>query len=271
MTAAASPLSLCHTTPKTHEGPRAQCDSVQHPLRTTTRRSSPVLCSAPGPHPLIRAEALLSVHAPELVSHDAGRTHAARNKACLSFGPKPYSLADPSTATLDHTRQPGIDRRRCRERNGPLSNVPRPRLLICIRRSPAEASSRKRLLTHSNECQHTRCLRSRCSSFVETAEEHESRLAPPRGRFEMSTPSPAETDEGQRDPHDIATNGEARRAASMDQRSHGARTAIANPSTGNALLRSRRNVTRGWLAPKAPRTPSEVRCLSAKPDVPIVA
>jgi hypothetical protein len=239
--------------------------------RTTTRRSSPLACPVDRAHPTTQAEAFMATHAPPHRSRDAGRTHAIRIRASLSFGPKPSGLAEP----VDGCPRP---HEAAEKKPPPMPRAqrftfPRRSTTHCSYASPrwiAEAGSRGlRTDTQQAESLHTRSTRSRCSSDAEASWEHESRLVPPRGRFEMSTPFPGRsrrrTIAGPFWHHHEWQSLEDRLrgpAAAMEREPH-----VRTRASKMRFPSPRRNVARGRLASTASKTPSrgsspssEIRC-----------
>jgi hypothetical protein len=187
MTAAASPCHLCRTRNPTRAESDGGSDSLQRTRLTAARELVPVRRALPP------RRALRSDRSPpgdgQPGEHEPRRRTRPRltHPRPLPGGPKPVDVASPGVTPRDRTRRPEQPPTMPRSRRPVLQ---RRSVMIRSRASPAsptEAGSAGRR-TEAQQAGHPYTLDtgSRCPSAAETTSGHESHLAPPRGRSELS-------------------------------------------------------------------------------------
>jgi len=179
-----SPLPRPRPSPR---GARRRFGSMQRTVPTTARELLPVK------HALPPRRTLRSDRSPR--GDEQPGAHEPRRKTSprlthprpLPGGPKPADVASPLVTPRDRARRPVQPPTMRRSRRLALQGRSA-MLRSCVTPAPPTEAGFARPSTEAQQAVHpyTPDTGSRCPSVVETTSGHESHLAPPRGRFELS-------------------------------------------------------------------------------------
>lgn len=187
MAAAASPCHLCQAHDPARVEPDGGLGSMQRTVPPTARELQPVKRALPP------RRALHSDRSPR--GDEQPGAHEPRRKTSprlthprpLPGGPKPVDVTSPMVAPRDRTRRPAQPPTMLRSRRPALQSRS---AMVCSRVTPASPTeagfARRRTVAQQAGRPYTPDTGSRCPSAAEATSGHESHLAPPRGRSELS-------------------------------------------------------------------------------------